>query len=36
VNRRFAVLYTVIEGKLARVTQFRTEQDALKTAGLSE
>jgi ketosteroid isomerase-like protein len=36
VNRRFAVLYTVIDGKIARVTQFRTEQAALEAAGLQE
>jgi ketosteroid isomerase-like protein len=36
VNRRFATLYTVIDGKIARVTQFRTEQDALEAAGLRE
>jgi ketosteroid isomerase-like protein len=36
VNRRYAVLYTVIDGRIARVTQFRSEQDALKAAGLRE
>ncbi len=36
VNRRFATLYTVIHGKIARTTLFRTEQDALEAAGLSE
>jgi ketosteroid isomerase-like protein len=36
VNRRFATLYTVIDGKIARVTQFRSEQDALGAAGLQE
>jgi ketosteroid isomerase-like protein len=36
VNRRYAVLYTVIDGRIARVTQFRTEEDALEAAGLSE
>ena len=36
VNRSFATLYTVIDGKIARATLFRTEQDALKAAGLSE
>jgi ketosteroid isomerase-like protein len=35
-NRRFATLYTVIDGKIARVTQFRSEQDALGAAGLQE
>jgi hypothetical protein len=34
VNRRFATLYTVIDGRIARITQFRTEQDALEAAGL--
>jgi hypothetical protein len=29
VNRSYANLYTVIDGKIARITQFRTEQDAL-------
>ena len=36
VDRSFAVLYTVIDGKIARMTTFRTEQDALKAAGLQE
>jgi ketosteroid isomerase-like protein len=36
VYRRFATLYTMIDGKIARVTQFRTEADALEAAGLSE
>jgi ketosteroid isomerase-like protein len=36
VNRRFATLYTLIDGKIVRVTQFGTEQDALEAAGLSE
>ncbi len=36
VDRSFAMLYTVIDGKIARITQFRTEQDALEAAGLSE
>jgi hypothetical protein len=36
VNRRFATLYTVIDGKIARITLFRTEQDALEAAGLAE
>ena len=35
VNRSFAVLYTVIDGKIARFTTFRTEQDALEAIGLS-
>ena len=36
VDRSFAVLYTVIDGKIARMTTFRTEQDALEAAGLRE
>jgi ketosteroid isomerase-like protein len=36
VNRSYAVLYTVIDGKIARITQFRSEQDALEAAGLRE
>jgi ketosteroid isomerase-like protein len=36
VTRRFATLYTLIDGKIVRVTQFGTEQDALEAAGLSE
>jgi ketosteroid isomerase-like protein len=36
VSRTFAVLYTVIDGKIARATVFRSEQDALEAAGLSE
>ena len=36
VDRSYANLYTVIDGKIARITQFRTEQDALEAAGLSE
>jgi ketosteroid isomerase-like protein len=36
VDRRFATLYTVIDGKIVRVTQFGTEQDALEAAGLRE
>ena len=34
VDRSFGVLYTVIDGKIVRVTMFRTEQDALEAAGL--
>src|SRR3954452_22737127 len=34
VNRRFAVLYTVIDGKIARMTTFRTEQEALEATEL--
>ena len=36
VNRRFATLYTVIDRKIVRVTQFQSEQDALEAAGISE
>jgi ketosteroid isomerase-like protein len=36
VSRSFAVLYTVIDGRIARITQFRTERDALEAAGLPE
>jgi ketosteroid isomerase-like protein len=36
VNRSFAALYTVIDGRIARITMFRTEQDALEAAGLKE
>jgi ketosteroid isomerase-like protein len=36
VNRSFAALYTVIEGKIARITMFRTDQDALEAAGVRE
>jgi ketosteroid isomerase-like protein len=36
VVRSFAALYTVIEGKIARVTMFQTEKEALEAAGLSE
>jgi ketosteroid isomerase-like protein len=36
VGRAFAALYTVIDGKIARMTVFRTEQDALEAAGLRE
>lgn len=35
VNRSFGVLYTVIDGKIARMTTFRTERAALEAAGLS-
>ena len=35
VERHFAALYTVIDGKIARATVFRSEQDALEAAGLS-
>jgi ketosteroid isomerase-like protein len=36
VNRSFATLYTVIDGKIARCTLFHTEQEALEAAGLRE
>ncbi len=36
VNRSYANLYTVIEGKIARMTMFPTEREALEAAGLSE
>ena len=36
VGRTFAVLYTVIDGKIAHATVFRSEQDALEAVGLSE
>jgi ketosteroid isomerase-like protein len=36
VNRSYAVLYTVIDGRIARITQFGTEQEALQAAGLRE
>ena len=36
VERHFAALYTVIAGKIARATVFRSEQDALEAVGLSE
>jgi ketosteroid isomerase-like protein len=36
VDRSLATLYTVIDGKIARMTVFRTERDALEAAGLSE
>jgi ketosteroid isomerase-like protein len=36
VDRSLAVLYTVIDGKIVRITTFHTERDALEAAGLSE
>jgi ketosteroid isomerase-like protein len=36
VRQSFAALYTVIDGKIARVTFFPTEEQALGAAGLSE
>jgi ketosteroid isomerase-like protein len=36
VQRSFAPLYTVIDGKIARITFFASEDQALEAAGLSE
>jgi ketosteroid isomerase-like protein len=36
VHRSLATLYTVIDGKIARITHFPTEQEALEAAGLRE
>jgi ketosteroid isomerase-like protein len=36
VDRPLATLYTVIDGRIARITTFRTEQEALEAAGLRE
>jgi ketosteroid isomerase-like protein len=36
VNRPIAVLYTVINRKIARITLFPSEQDALEAVGLRE
>ena len=36
VDRSFGVIYTVIDGKIARITMFRSEQEALKAAGPGE
>jgi ketosteroid isomerase-like protein len=36
VDRPLATLYNVIDGKIVRITTFRTEQEALEAAGLSE
>ena len=36
VARSFGVIHTVIDGKIARMTMFRSEQEALKAAGLRE
>ena len=35
-ERRWAVLYTIAAGKLARVDAFSTREEALEAAGLSE
>jgi hypothetical protein len=34
VDRSLATRYAVIDGKIARITTFRTEHEALETAGL--
>ena len=36
VQRSFAVLYTVVDGKIVRITFFHDEPEALEAAGLSE
>ena len=36
VRQSFAVLYTVIDGKIARLTLFPDEEQALEAVGLSE
>jgi hypothetical protein len=36
VRQSFAVLYTVIDGRIVRITGFPSEQDALEAVGLSE
>jgi ketosteroid isomerase-like protein len=36
VRRSFAALYSVIDGKIARITLFPSEDQALEAAGLSE
>ena len=36
VDRPLATLYTVIDGKIARITTFHSEREALEAAGLSE
>ena len=36
VNRSFAVIYTVMENKIVRMTLFPTEQAALEAVGLRE
>jgi ketosteroid isomerase-like protein len=36
VRQSFAALYTVIDGKIARITFFPSEERALEAAGLSE
>jgi ketosteroid isomerase-like protein len=36
VERHFAALYTVIDGKITRITFFPSESEALEAAGLQE
>ncbi len=36
VRRSFATLYTVIDGKIARITVFPSEQEALEAVGMRE
>jgi hypothetical protein len=36
VDRSLATLYTVIDRKIARITMFHTEREALEAAGLRE
>jgi ketosteroid isomerase-like protein len=36
VHRSYASLYTMIDGKIARITVFPSEAEALKAAGLQE
>jgi ketosteroid isomerase-like protein len=36
VRRSFAALYTVIDGKIVRITQFPSEEQALKAIGPPE
>ena len=36
VERSFATLYTLLDGKIVRVTMFPSEAEALEAAGLSE
>ena len=36
VRQSFAALYTVIDGKIARITVFPSEEQAFEAAGLSE
>jgi ketosteroid isomerase-like protein len=36
VDRPLATLYTVIDGKIARITTFHSEREALEAAGFSE